>query len=129
MAVPELVGRTRATVKREDGNEITEREVTGLLADFAAVWAELFPTDQAPGRPACVQRAVTVSNWSQRHATGPCPPRTEAMVRQIGAPMRCLERMLPYVRAEGGSCCWSWMTGSARSTCVKPLAPNVIPPF
>jgi hypothetical protein len=28
-------------------DEITEREVTFLLADFATVWAELFPTEQA----------------------------------------------------------------------------------
>jgi site-specific DNA recombinase len=28
-------------------DEITEREVTVLLADFAAVWNELFPAEQA----------------------------------------------------------------------------------
>jgi site-specific DNA recombinase len=31
--------------KRDDA--ITEREVTILLADFAAVWSELFPAEQA----------------------------------------------------------------------------------
>ncbi|MCC2663050.1 MAG: putative resolvase [Geminicoccaceae bacterium] len=45
LAAPELVARTWATAKREDG--ITEREVTVLLADFATVWNELFPAEQA----------------------------------------------------------------------------------
>jgi site-specific DNA recombinase len=46
LAGPELVARTWATAaKREDG--ITEREVTVLLADFATVWNELFPAEQA----------------------------------------------------------------------------------
>jgi site-specific DNA recombinase len=31
----------------EGGDEITEREVTVLLVDFATVWAELFPAEQA----------------------------------------------------------------------------------
>jgi hypothetical protein len=34
------------TAKRED-DQITEREVTVLLADFATVWNELFPVEQA----------------------------------------------------------------------------------
>jgi site-specific DNA recombinase len=34
-----------AAAKRDD--EITEREVTVLLADFATVWSELFPAEQA----------------------------------------------------------------------------------
>ena len=46
LAVPELVARTWAVGKRED-DEITEREVTVLLADFATVWNELFPVEQA----------------------------------------------------------------------------------
>jgi len=33
--------------KREGEDEITEREVTVLLADFATVWNELFPAEQA----------------------------------------------------------------------------------
>jgi DNA invertase Pin-like site-specific DNA recombinase len=45
LAAPELVARTWASAKRED--EITEREVTILLADFATVWSELFPAEQA----------------------------------------------------------------------------------
>ena len=47
LAAPELVARTWATAKREDEDEITEREVTVLLANFATVWAELFPAEQA----------------------------------------------------------------------------------
>jgi hypothetical protein len=46
LAAPELIARTWATAKRQ-GEEITEREVTVLLADFATVWNELFPTEQA----------------------------------------------------------------------------------
>jgi site-specific DNA recombinase len=36
-----------ASTKRESQDEITEREVTVLLADFATVWSELFPAEQA----------------------------------------------------------------------------------
>jgi site-specific DNA recombinase len=46
LAAPELVARAWATAKPED-DAITEREVTVLLADFATVWAELFPAEQA----------------------------------------------------------------------------------
>ena len=46
LAAPELVARTWAAAKRED-DEITEREVTMLLADVATIWAELFPAEQA----------------------------------------------------------------------------------
>jgi site-specific DNA recombinase len=38
--------KSRAATKQE-GDEITEREVTVLLADFATVWSELFPAEQA----------------------------------------------------------------------------------
>jgi len=47
LAAPELVARTWAAAKREGDDEITEREVTILLADLATVWNELFPTEQA----------------------------------------------------------------------------------
>jgi site-specific DNA recombinase len=47
LATPELVARTWASTKREDEDEITEREVTILLTDFAMVWSELFPAEQA----------------------------------------------------------------------------------
>jgi site-specific DNA recombinase len=46
LAAPELVARTWGTAKGEDDG-ITEREVTILLADFATVWNELFPAEQA----------------------------------------------------------------------------------
>jgi site-specific DNA recombinase len=47
LAAPELVARTWATVKREGEDTITGGEVTVLLAEFATVWAELFPPEQA----------------------------------------------------------------------------------
>ena len=47
LAAPELVARTWATAKREGDDRIAEREVTILLADFATVWNELFPAEQA----------------------------------------------------------------------------------
>jgi site-specific DNA recombinase len=47
LAAPELVARTWAAAKRESEDEIAEREVTVLLADFATVWNELFPAEQA----------------------------------------------------------------------------------
>ena len=48
LAAPELVVRTWAAAKRDGEDEITEREVTVLLlADFATVWAELLPAEQA----------------------------------------------------------------------------------
>jgi hypothetical protein len=47
LAAPELVARAWATAKRESDDEIAEREVTFLLADFATVWNELFPAEQA----------------------------------------------------------------------------------
>jgi site-specific DNA recombinase len=46
LAAPELVARSWAAAKRED-DAISEREVTVLLADFATVWSELFPAEQA----------------------------------------------------------------------------------
>ena len=46
LAAPELVARTWAAAKQGD-DEITEREVTVVLADFATVWNELFPAEQA----------------------------------------------------------------------------------
>jgi hypothetical protein len=42
-----LIARTWAAAKRDGEDEITEREVTVLLADFATVWNELFPAEQA----------------------------------------------------------------------------------
>jgi DNA invertase Pin-like site-specific DNA recombinase len=47
LAAPERVARTWAAAKRDGEQEVTEREVTVLLADFATVWSELFPAEQA----------------------------------------------------------------------------------
>jgi hypothetical protein len=47
LTAPELVAQTWAAAKRDGEDEITEREVTVLLAHFATVWAELFPAEQA----------------------------------------------------------------------------------
>jgi hypothetical protein len=51
LATPELVARTWAAAKREGDDDIPEREVTVLLADFATVWAELFPARAGADRP------------------------------------------------------------------------------
>ena len=42
--------------RRDSEDEITEREVTVLLADFATVWNELFPAEQARLVPLLVER-------------------------------------------------------------------------
>jgi site-specific DNA recombinase len=55
LAAPELVARTWATAKRED-DAIKERDVTVLLAEFATVWNELFPAEQARIVQLLVQR-------------------------------------------------------------------------
>jgi site-specific DNA recombinase len=47
LAAPELVARTWAAAKGGGHDDITEREVIVLLADFATVWNELFPAEQA----------------------------------------------------------------------------------
>jgi hypothetical protein len=47
LAAPELIARTWAAAKRESEHDITDREVTVLLAEFATVWNELFPAEQA----------------------------------------------------------------------------------
>ena len=47
LAAPELVARTWSAAKREGEDGITEREVTILLAEFATIWNELFPVEQA----------------------------------------------------------------------------------
>ena len=47
LGAPELVARTWAATKRDSEYEITEREVAVLLAEFATVWNELFPAEQA----------------------------------------------------------------------------------
>ena len=51
----ELVARTSAAAKREE-DEITERDVRALLADFATIWSELFPAEQARIEQLLVER-------------------------------------------------------------------------
>jgi site-specific DNA recombinase len=46
LAAPELVVRAWAAARQDGDDEINEREVTVLLADFATVWSELFPAEQ-----------------------------------------------------------------------------------
>jgi len=58
LAAPELVARTWATAKREGEDEVTGREVSVLLAEFATVWAELFPAEQARIVQLLVERVV-----------------------------------------------------------------------
>jgi site-specific DNA recombinase len=62
LAAPELVARTWAAAKREGEDEITERDVTVLLADFATVWNELFPTEQARVVQLLVERVDVQEN-------------------------------------------------------------------
>jgi site-specific DNA recombinase len=47
LARPQRVARTWATAKRTGEDEIAERESTVLLADFAIIWSELFPAEEA----------------------------------------------------------------------------------
>ena len=47
LAAPALVARTWTAAREEGHEDITAREVTVLLADFATIWNELFPAEQA----------------------------------------------------------------------------------
>ena len=62
LLAPELVARTWAVAKRDGEDEITEREVTVLLADFASVWNELFPAEQARVVQLLVERVDVQEN-------------------------------------------------------------------
>jgi site-specific DNA recombinase len=78
LAAPELVARTWAAAKREAEDAITEREVTVLLAEFATVWAELFPAEQAR----IVQ--LLVKRVDVREDTLEVRMRTEGLVSLVG---------------------------------------------
>jgi site-specific DNA recombinase len=78
LAAPGLVARTRAAAKREGDDEITEREVTVLLAEFATVWAELFPAEQARIVQLLVERVDV------REDTLEVRMRTEGLVSLVG---------------------------------------------
>ena len=71
LAAPELVARTWATAKREGDDAITEREVTALLAEFATVWNELFPAEQARLVQLLVERGEVRENAHWRCGSGP----------------------------------------------------------
>ena len=62
LLAPELVARTWAAAKRDGEDEIAEREVTVLLADFATVWNELFPAEQARVVQLLVERVDVQEN-------------------------------------------------------------------
>jgi hypothetical protein len=63
LAAPELVVRTWAAAKRDGEDEVTEREVTVLLAECAAVWNELSP----PSRHALSSCSLSVSTCRRTH--------------------------------------------------------------
>ena len=44
---PEIIAQTWAAARREDENEISEREVIEALGEFEPLWDELFPAEQA----------------------------------------------------------------------------------
>jgi hypothetical protein len=86
LAAPELVARTWAAAKRGD-DEITEREVTILLADFATVWSELFPAEQARIVQLLVQRVDVHENTLEVRI------RAEGLASLIGELRQQGERM------------------------------------
>ena len=78
LAAPEMVARTWATAKREGKEEITEREVTVLLADVAPVWNELFPAEQARIVQLLVERVDVQEDTLEVRI------RTEGLVSLVG---------------------------------------------
>ena len=86
LAAPEVVARTWAAAKRECKDAITEREVTVLLADFAAVWNELFPAEQARIVQLLVERVDVQENALEVRI------RAEGLVSLIGEMRQSGER-------------------------------------
>ena len=78
LAAPELVARTWAAAKRDGEDEITEREVTILLADFATVWNEIFPVEQARIVQLLVERVDVQENALEVRV------RTEGLASLVG---------------------------------------------
>jgi site-specific DNA recombinase len=76
LAAPELVARTWAAAKQED--DIAEREVTVLLVDFATVWNELFPAEQARIVQLLVERVDVQEDALKVHI------RAEGLVSLVG---------------------------------------------
>ena len=87
LAAPELVARTWATTKRDGEDEITDREVTILLADFATVWNELFPAEQARIIQLLVERVDVQENALEVRI------RAEGLVSLVGELRQQGERM------------------------------------
>ena len=81
---PEL--RSRAAARRA-GDEITERDVTLLLGDFATVWSELFPAEQARIVQLLVERVDVRENALEVRI------RAEGLASLVGELRRQGERM------------------------------------
>ena len=64
---------------------ITEREVTVLLADFAAVWSELFPAEQARIVQLLVER---VDVQEERSRCGSGRRASQASLQNSGSTMK-----------------------------------------
>jgi len=47
LRTPEIVARTWAAAKKEGNEAIPERDVVKTITDFAPLWDELFPAEQA----------------------------------------------------------------------------------
>ena len=47
LRTPEIIARTWAAAKREGDEAIPERDVVKTITDFAPLWDELFPAEQA----------------------------------------------------------------------------------
>lgn len=62
LATPELVARIWSTAKRADENDVAEREVMALLADFATIWTALFPAEQAQVVQLLVERVEVMED-------------------------------------------------------------------
>jgi hypothetical protein len=73
--------------KREGKDDITEREVTVLLADFGTVWSELFPAEQARLVQLLVERVDVQENALEVRI------RAEGLVSLVGELRQQGERM------------------------------------
>ena len=87
LAVPELVARTWAAGTRASEDEITEREVVVLLADFATVWNELLPAEQARIVQLLVERVDLQENALEVRI------RAEGLASLVGELRQAGERM------------------------------------
>jgi len=93
-------------------NEIAEREVTVLLADFATVWNELFPAEQARIVQLLVERVDVQEDALEVRI------RAEGLASLVGELRQHGERMAAWVRAPRQG----WM--GTRWSCGSPCAFN-----